>query len=221
MDNLGDLNNKKVAWTNYFSNKSVIMHLMKWVQRNFLVPYFVREIKPYVKVGNKILEAGCGTAMNTIHACSVCGAEPWGLDISEKAIGEARHAANQFGADIKICLGDIRKMPFCDKSFDIVWNQGVIEHFENPVEIISEMARVGKIIFVAVPRKTLVRGLVQKVKALLGLTANDAFILYTESEIRDLMAGVKNLRIINSGSFDCLLLFSWTWVVGLKDGEGI
>jgi len=47
-------------------------------------------------------------------------------------------------------------LPFKDNSFDVVFNKGVIEHFDNYIEIIKEMARIvrrnGKVI-IAVPNK--------------------------------------------------------------------
>jgi ubiquinone/menaquinone biosynthesis C-methylase UbiE len=35
-------------------------------------------------------------------------------------------------------------MPFKKNSFDVVWNQGVLEHFKNPVPAMKEMYRVTK-----------------------------------------------------------------------------
>ncbi|MBI3815871.1 MAG: methyltransferase domain-containing protein [Nitrospinae bacterium] len=54
----------------------------------------------------------------------------------------------------KFIKGDILKMPFKDEKFDLVWNGGVIEHFENPSEAIKKMAvltRHGGCVFVSVP----------------------------------------------------------------------
>ncbi|MBI3812840.1 MAG: class I SAM-dependent methyltransferase, partial [Nitrospinae bacterium] len=55
---------------------------------------------------------------------------------------------------MQLIKGDIFKMPFKDEKFDVVWNGGVIEHFENPSEIIRKMAvltRPGGCVFVSVP----------------------------------------------------------------------
>jgi len=194
---------------------------MKWAQMKFLAPKFAKVLKPYVKAGDKVLDAGCGTATNTLYVCSLTGTEPWGLDISEVALGEACRTATRIGLDIRLTLGDIQKMPFPDKSFDVVWNQGVLEHFKNADEIISEMARVGRMVFVAVPRLTLSRELVQRVKTFLGLTADDVFYLYKESQLVELMSRINGLTFEASGSFSCLYLFSWTWACGITDRKEI
>ncbi len=214
---MAEASRRNLAWTDYFANRSILMRFMKWRQMKSLAPKFAKVLRPYVRAGDKVLEAGCGSAMNTLYVCSLIGAEPWGLDISEVALDEARQRAIQIGLDIRLTLGDIQGMPYPDKSFDIVWNQGVLEHFENAVEVISEMARVGRRVFVAVPRLTLSRGLVQKVKAFLGLTAEDIFYLYTEAQLVELMSRVDGLTFEASGSFNCLYLFSWTWACGVTD----
>ena len=216
-----DSSHKELAWTDYFVNKSILMRLMKWAQMKFLAPKFAKVLKPYVKAGDKVLDAGCGTATNTLYVCSLTGTEPWGLDISEVALGEACRTATRIGLDIRLTLGDIQKMPFPDKSFDVVWNQGVLEHFKNADEIISEMARVGRMVFVAVPRLTLSRELVQRVKTFLGLTADDVFYLYKESQLVELMSRINGLTFEASGSFSCLYLFSWTWACGITDRKEI
>lgn len=207
---------KKAAWTDYFASKSRLMRLMLWTQKRFLLPKFAKAIEHFIKPGDRVLEAGCGTAMNTLHVCSQTNAEPWALDISHAALNEARGRAKQYGLRLRAALGDIRRIPFCDGSLDVVWNQGVLEHFEDPREVIREMARVGKRVFVAVPRKTFLRGLVQKAKALLGLTADDIFHLYKEQELVELMSQAHRWKEVESGSFNCLAIFSWTWACGVS-----
>jgi len=210
---------KAAAWEHYWKRKSILMRLMLWAQNRFLVPKFARAITPYIKTGDNVLEAGCGTGMNTVYACSLLRAEPWVLDISEESLNEARRRAGLRGLLLRAIQGDIRHMPFAGRCFDVVWNQGVVEHFEDPVEVMSEMARVGKTVFVAVPRKALLRGLVQSAKARVGLAADDIFHLYTERQLVGLMSQTNRLRLKASGSFNCLLIFSWTWACGIARGK--
>jgi ubiquinone/menaquinone biosynthesis C-methylase UbiE len=52
--------------------------------------------------------------------------------------------------------GDGRKLPYADKSFDIVYSNSVIEHvgtFEDQLAFAREIARVGKSYFVQTPNK--------------------------------------------------------------------
>jgi SAM-dependent methyltransferase len=88
--------------------------------------------------GSRILEAGCGTGQTL--ALFTSDRETVGLDISPAALDLAKKNCTH------PVLGSIFSMPFCDDTFDLVYNSGVIEHFRDPVNIdaIREMARIAK-----------------------------------------------------------------------------
>jgi ubiquinone/menaquinone biosynthesis C-methylase UbiE len=46
----------------------------------------------------------------------------------------------------QVCRADIFDMPFAEDSFDLVWNEGVLEHFEDAgvVRALQEMGRVSR-----------------------------------------------------------------------------
>ena len=98
----------------------------------------MQTIEEGLHYGSKVLEAGCGTGQTL--ALFSRRHETIGLDISPAALQLAR----------KNCThpvhGSIFSMPFCDASFDLVYNSGVIEHFPDPgnIEAVREMARVLK-----------------------------------------------------------------------------
>jgi len=76
-----------------------------------------------------------------------------GLD---RNIEPARVAMKQFKVKNMI-MADIFHLPFKDDSFDIVWNEGVLEHFPEPnnIKATKEMARVSKKnVIIAVPNTT-------------------------------------------------------------------
>jgi len=107
--------------------------------------------------GISCLEAGCGTAiLSLIFASS--GGYVIGLDVSKNALRIAKkiYAEKGYSSSIHTVLGDIRRMPFRSNFFDVVWNQGVVEHFKGKdrQHVIDEMARVairGGIIAIGVP----------------------------------------------------------------------
>jgi ubiquinone/menaquinone biosynthesis C-methylase UbiE len=99
---------------------------------------FMQGICQSLAKGSAVLEAGCGTGQ-TLGQLSV-DHETTGLDISRAALHIARnHCKNPV-------LGSIFEIPFRDNTFDLVYNSGVIEHFEDPANVaaIREMARVTK-----------------------------------------------------------------------------
>jgi ubiquinone/menaquinone biosynthesis C-methylase UbiE len=92
---------------------------------------------------SSVLEAGCGSGKATILLNKKLNKTL--LDISKSALDYAKHTATIFNAkNINYIEGNIFYMPFKDKEFDIVWNLGVVEHYElSEIEsIIEEMSRV-------------------------------------------------------------------------------
>jgi SAM-dependent methyltransferase len=99
---------------------------------------FMQGIEASLAQGSTVLEAGCGTGQ-TLASLSTRH-ETVGLDISRAALNLARSNCKN------PVLGSIFKIPFRDNTFDLVYNSGVIEHFEDPTNVaaIREMARVTK-----------------------------------------------------------------------------
>ena len=111
--------------------------------------------------GIKILEAGCANAKRTI-AISTYGHTCVGLDYAKSMCIAAAHlhrTARSFWAniDVEIVQGDILTLPFEDNTFDLVYNNGVLEHFlasDTRTRALQEMLRVvrpGGRILVTVP----------------------------------------------------------------------
>jgi 2-polyprenyl-3-methyl-5-hydroxy-6-metoxy-1,4-benzoquinol methylase len=103
----------------------------------------------------KILEAGSGSGLISIQQVER-GAEVYLTDITTSSLNYAKaiHSYLKIENPIHPYCSDSFNLCFDDNSFDIVWNNGVIEHYDNPDKMISEMKRVvkpnGKIIL-AVP----------------------------------------------------------------------
>ena len=99
-----------------------------------------------------ILEAGCGSGVTSLpYAMNDCKVIL--LDISRHALKTAKKIYRPFGLDAEFVLGDAFKMPFRDGSFDLVHNDGVLEHFP-PIKLIGmikEMKRVSSLVISTVP----------------------------------------------------------------------
>jgi glycosyltransferase involved in cell wall biosynthesis len=92
--------------------------------------------------GVKVLDVGCTPAVSVLLAC--LGAEVILLDIEMDELNKGNHYARLLGVQdrVKCVKADAFKIPFNRESFDIVWNSGFIEHFDNPIQILEEMGRV-------------------------------------------------------------------------------
>jgi SAM-dependent methyltransferase len=72
------------------------------------------------------------------------GAQAYGVDISEPTVRQARTAFDQDRGALRAAVGDVRDLPFRDGSFDAVYSMGTIEHFDETVHAVEEIARVLK-----------------------------------------------------------------------------
>lgn len=90
------------------------------------------------KKETQFLDVGCGvgTVVNSISARK--NIKSIGIDISQTFINRARKGNGSF----KIFNG--KKIPFENESFDIVGSFTVLEHVNNPKQLIQEMVRVTK-----------------------------------------------------------------------------
>lgn len=90
-----------------------------------------------------ILDIGSGRGGFLIDVAGR-GAKAIGLEINDAYIKEAFERAAEKGVQIKVINGAAENLPFEDSSFDFVNFALVIEHVENPLKVIYEMARVMK-----------------------------------------------------------------------------
>ena len=85
--------------------------------------------------GNKSLDVACGDGFIEMLA-----PETVGLEFSWEALKKAKKNGAKH-----LVLADAHHLPFKDSSFDIAICAGSLEHFENPLSALKEMARVSKI----------------------------------------------------------------------------
>ena len=103
--------------------------------------------------GRRVLEVGAGTGRDSV-ALAARGAEVWTLDYSEESLRIMREASGR--ENLRIVAGDALALPFRDGSFDVVFHQGLLEHFRDPLVLLRENARVlraGGYVLVDVPQR--------------------------------------------------------------------
>jgi len=132
------------------------------------------------------------------------------LDCDKEVIKQSfQHAVNLEVADNAVhIIGDIFNMPFSDNSFDIVWNEGVLEHFENMKSAIKEMRRVCKVngkILILVPNKYTVHTyLIRPFRCLLKNFSPDIWgreCSYSPDYLKRLMENC-GIKVLKSGTFN-------------------
>jgi ubiquinone/menaquinone biosynthesis C-methylase UbiE len=92
----------------------------------------------------RILDAGCGNARVLLELLKR-GFTCVGFDASEKMLEEARHnlVMNQYDPQL-VRQGDIYKIPFADRSFDLVLCLGVLSNLTDHDRVFAQFRRVLK-----------------------------------------------------------------------------
>jgi SAM-dependent methyltransferase len=102
--------------------------------------------------GKRVLEVGAGTGRDSL-ALAERGARVVTVDYSDQSLRLTRGVA---GSKLDIVCGDALGLPFADNSFDIVFHQGLLEHFRAPIDLLRENHRVlkpGGHVLVDVPQR--------------------------------------------------------------------
>lgn len=125
-----------------------------WDHLGFSIPdretnsyHVFRELKRFLPSLNdlKILEAGSGTG-NTSLELWRCGAKVTLLDITRQALEIGREGFAKGGGKTHFIQGSVFSIPAKEESYDIVFNSGLLEHFESDLQgkALLEMVRVCK-----------------------------------------------------------------------------
>lgn len=92
----------------------------------------------------RILEVGCGTAIDSLYLGGKVEANLYASDLTVQALRVAQKIQEGFSASVKLLAADLLSLPFDTGTFDLVFSQGVLEHFCDPTEAVKEQARVTK-----------------------------------------------------------------------------
>ncbi|MEN8209510.1 MAG: class I SAM-dependent methyltransferase [Candidatus Fermentibacteria bacterium] len=115
--------------------------------------------------GSIVVEVGAATARDSVILAEN-GAVSVALDYSHEALRLAREAAERAGVQLLLVCGDALALPFRDKTIDLVFHQGVLEHFRDPMPLLRENVRVVKVdgtVLVDVPQTVHIYTLIKKI----------------------------------------------------------
>jgi len=90
-----------------------------------------------------VLDAGCGTGFFALYMAKL-GHKSYGLDFSKESLEIAKKLVDKNKLHVDFRLGDVRKLPYKDKFFDLIISSGVIEHFPDTSSALREYDRVLK-----------------------------------------------------------------------------
>ena len=93
--------------------------------------------------GSRVLEVACGTGRFAVELAE-SGADVTGVDISKPMLMKGVGKARERGLGVEFLRGDAKRLPFPDDTFDLVLGMRFFHLVDEPVEYLSEMARVSK-----------------------------------------------------------------------------
>jgi ubiquinone/menaquinone biosynthesis C-methylase UbiE len=144
----------------------------------------IRLIKRY-SPGKKVLEVGFGTGGDLIELAKK-NFSCFGIESSKVAY---KNSLKKFPKSIKTIFGDAEELPWRDNSFNLIFHQGVLEHFKDPQKFLQEQYRVlspGGILIIDVPHKWNIYTLFRIIKSYKGIWYGGWERSYSAQELKNL-----------------------------------
>ena len=190
---------EKEEWDDYWKSRSAFRNFVEFFRNAYFSRFFSNVIIKESK-GGPILEAGCGSGSILNHIRKK-GAFCVGCDFSLDALLIAKQK------NLLVAKCDIHNLPFEDSSFEIVFNQGVMEHFEEKefISILKEFKRISEKTIIIVPSKTSIFTLYDPFKELKP-------VFYSRKRLRKLMKKVfpkVKTRYLAGSGFLSVVAYGW------------
>jgi 2-polyprenyl-3-methyl-5-hydroxy-6-metoxy-1,4-benzoquinol methylase len=121
---------QRSEWQRIWQQKGFLASLVSW-GRQIYNRYFLEFFLPRISHDTRFLELGSGTS-SLLVSLAPHMKEAVGMDIAETSITLSTQAADAARVtNARFILADcLTAEP--DPSYDIVWSQGLMEHFDNP-----------------------------------------------------------------------------------------
>jgi SAM-dependent methyltransferase len=91
--------------------------------------------------GRWVMEVGAGSGRDAL-ALAKDGAKTVVLDYSPASLEIVRRLSRESGIPIHAVRADALALPFREGTFEVVFHQGLLEHFRDPMPLLRENARV-------------------------------------------------------------------------------
>jgi len=162
---VGKVEDPRSRWQRYWAERQDIEEVYSNEDR------ISRELLPLVE-GRKtlVLEVGAGSGRDSA-VLARAGATVVVLDYVPSSLETARKVARSAGCEVLPVCGDATMMPLRSECLDVVFHQGLMEHFRDPRPLLEENRRVlkeGGYLLVDVPQKFHIYTIVKHVLIVLG-----------------------------------------------------
>jgi ubiquinone/menaquinone biosynthesis C-methylase UbiE len=157
----------KADWDNFWKSKSNVHSVYSNADRVLRNLAAVTDLK-----GKSVLEVGAGTGRDSLGLVKL-GAEVFLLDYVASSLAIVRALSMEEGIRAHLVQGNAFVLPFPDLAFDVVFHQGLLEHFraEEAWNLLSENVRVlkrGGYLLVDVPQRYHIYTIIKHILIVLG-----------------------------------------------------
>lgn len=137
------------SWSHFYSGQADLDYLIRNTACHLELFKSIAAENP-----KRVLEIGTGTGTMAIFL-SYLGFEVSSLDSNREVLKKAARVSRKLNGKVKFILGDAFSLPFKDLSFDLIFHQGLLEHFEDGeiLRLLDEQLRVAKVVVLSVPNK--------------------------------------------------------------------
>jgi len=125
-------------------------------ERKYFFSLLVKNITKLNIKNPRVLEIGCGTAIDSYILAQKIEAQVTATDLLEESIKVAGDISTLFPKKIKLEIADASNFKYKNDTFDVIFSQGLLEHFKDPDKIIKEQIRIlksGGLLVIDVPQK--------------------------------------------------------------------
>jgi SAM-dependent methyltransferase len=135
------------SWATYLNDANLFDNAIRL--RNL-----IWTIQRHVPKGGRILEVGCGSGATAVLLSEI-GYQVTAVDREEELIVRIRERYSDWirSRNLEVLLGDMFALPWDGQEFDLIYHQGVLEHFEDEqiVKALTEQRRVASRLIFDVP----------------------------------------------------------------------
>jgi len=149
--------------------------------------------------GRRVLDVGCGAGTDLVRFARA-GAVPTGVDLAASSIALAKRNFALEGLHVNLAVADGERLPFADRSFDLVYAHGVMQYTTDAAALVRECRRVlrpgGQAIFQVYNRVSWLNALSRVTKVELEHVDAPEYHKYSIAEFRRLLKDFSRVTIV-------------------------